>query len=81
MMAKVLFCLAAAATAFVSSAEVRVFEYDEPSKEPIVFSAESWAENARAGDYCLWLDIRYADGTATWGTGDAYAQCRFGTHD
>ena len=79
-MTKALFCLAAAAAVCTAAADVKVFEYDNPSKEPIVFSAESWAENARAGDYCLWLDIHYADGSATWGTGDANAQCRFGTH-
>ena len=80
-MTKMLFCAACVASVWVSSAEVLKFEYDKPSKDPIVFSAESWAEKASAGDYCLWLDIHYADGTATWGSGDAYARCRYGTHD
>ena len=65
------FFFAAVAAACAASAETLKFEYDEPSTAPIVFSAESRAENASAGDYCLWLDIHYADGTATWGKGDA----------
>ena len=58
----------------------QVFEYAIPDATPIVFSAESCAEDARAGDYCLWLDIHYVDGSATWGTGDACQPCRPGTH-
>ena len=56
------------------------YAYDRPDTTPIVFSAESRAENAVAEDYCLWLDIHYADGSATWGMGDARADCRSGTH-
>ena len=80
-MAKRIVCAAAAVAAGLALADMRVFNYPKPSKVPIVFSAESRAEKARAGDYCLWLDIHYADGTATWGSGDAYAPCRAGTHD
>jgi hypothetical protein len=69
--------LAAAAPA---AAKQLVFNYDRPDTKPIVFSAESKAENARAGDYCLWLDIHYTDGSATWGVGDACHPCRPGTH-
>ena len=68
------------ALAGVVNAEMLTFKYDKPSKTPIVYSAESWAEKARAGDYCLWLDIYYSDGSATWGSGDARAPCRSGTH-
>ena len=68
------------ALAGVVNAEMLTFKYDKPSKTPIVYSAESWAEKARAGDYCLWLDVYYSDGSATWGNGDARAPCRSGTH-
>ncbi len=72
------FCLAAAFGA--AMADMKVFNFPKPTKDPIVFSAESKAEKASAGDYGLWLDIHYSDGTATWGNGDAYAPCRGGTH-
>ena len=68
------------ALAGMVNAEMLTFKYDKPSKTPIVYSAESWAEKARAGDYCLWLDVYYSDGSATWGNGDACAPCRSGTH-
>ncbi|MBR4937510.1 MAG: DUF4091 domain-containing protein [Kiritimatiellae bacterium] len=61
-------------------AEQLVFEYDRPDTKPVIFSAESRAENASATDYCLWLDVHYTDGSATWGMGDACAPCRQGTH-
>ena len=50
-------------------AEQLVFEYDRPDTKPVIFSAESRAENASAADYCLWLDVHYTDGSATWGMG------------
>ncbi len=72
--------VACAAAAGIAWADMKTFNFPKPSTTPIVFSAESRAENARAGDYCLWLDIHYTDGTATWGAGDAVAPCRSGTH-
>ena len=73
----VVVCILAAAQTW---ADMKVFDFPKPTKVPIVFSAESKAEKASAGDYGLWLDIHYADGSATWGSGDAYAPCRGGTH-
>ena len=54
--------------------------YDTPDKTPIVYCAESMAKEARAKDCCLWLDVHYVDGTATWGTGKAVKNCPQGTH-
>ena len=70
-------CILAAAQTW---SDMKVFDFPKPTKDPIVFSAESKAENASAGDYGLWLDIHYSDGSATWGSGDAFAPCRSGTH-
>ena len=58
----------------------QVLTYDAPDMAPIVFSAESMTKEARAKDCCLWLDVHYVDGTATWGTGKAVKNCPQGTH-
>ena len=55
-----------------------VFEYDSPDKTPIVFSGWSKAKDAHAPDYCIFLDIFYSDGSATWGR---KANFKLGTHD
>ena len=78
MMKRIFFAASLAAGSLM--AEMRVFDYPHPDRKPIVFSAESKAEKAAAGDYCLWLDVHYTDGTATWGMGGALAPCRQGTH-
>ena len=54
------------------------FTYDEPDKTPVVFGGWSKATAAEALDYCVWLDIRYANGEAVWGR---KATFRPGTHD
>ena len=55
----------------------RTFEYDEPTTEPIVFGGESRCKDVAARDYCIWLDIWYADGTPVWQRRADWAQ---GTH-
>lgn len=57
------------------------FTYEKPDTTPIVFSADVKGEEAKAVDFCLWLDVIYEDGSATWGTGLARKECRPGTHD
>lgn len=51
--------------------------YDEPDTTPIVYGGESRAENVHATDYCVYLDIYYADGSTTWGERAEFEQ---GTH-
>ncbi len=53
-------------------------EYDRPDATPIVFGGESRAKGVKASDYCVWLDIHYADGSKDWGK---RADWRQGTHD
>ena len=45
----------------------RTFTYDKPSAEPIVFSGESRCEGVTEGQYCIYLDLWYDDGTPVWG--------------
>ena len=56
------------------------FAYEKPDTTPIVFGADVKGEEAKAVDFCLWLDVIYEDGSATWGTGLARKECRPGTH-
>lgn len=56
----------------------RVFTYDKPDRTPVVFEGWSRAEKASARDYCLWLDVHYADGTKQWAV---QADFTPGTHD
>ena len=56
----------------------KVFKYDNPSDEPIVFSGWSKATDAHALEYCMFLDVFYADGTAAWAR---KANFTLGTHD
>ena len=44
----------------------KTFTYDQPNRLPIVVSGESRCENARAEDYCIYLDIWHPDGSNTW---------------
>ena len=56
-----------------------VIRYDVPDKRPIIVGGWSKAEDVGAGgDYCVFLDVIYADGTPLWGQ---TATFRRGTHD
>lgn len=53
--------------------------YDKPNTDPVIFGGWSRAENAGyGGDYCLYLDIRYSDGTYQWKVVKSWSP---GTHD
>ena len=56
----------------------KTLTYDSPDKTPVVFGGWSRAENVRARDYCVYLDVHYADGSKDWGK---RADWRQGTHD
>lgn len=56
----------------------QVLTYDAPDKTPIIYEGWSRSTNAAAQDYCLYLDIHYADGTPQWGVRAEFSQ---GTHD
>ena len=59
--------------------QCEVFNYDTPDKSPVWFGGESRAENVEGGgQYCIFIDIYYADGTQTWAK---QAQFPIGTHD
>ena len=45
----------------------RSFRYPKPSLEPAIFSGWSRSEGVSGGEYCLYLDIWHADGSATYG--------------
>lgn len=53
------------------------FVYENPDTTPIVYGGESRGENVYVKDYCLYLDIFYADGSVTWGERAEFEQ---GTH-
>ncbi|MBR6587917.1 MAG: hypothetical protein IKK82_10920, partial [Kiritimatiellae bacterium] len=56
-----------------------MFNYDTPDKSPIWFGGESRSENVEGGgQYCIFIDIYYADGSHTWAK---QAQFPIGTHD
>lgn len=52
--------------------------YRKPDKRPVVFGGWSRAENANAGEYCVYLDVWYAGGGNEWGV---QADFTMGTHD
>ena len=52
--------------------------YDAPDKTPVVFGGWSRAEDVKAGDYCIYLDVDYADGSHDWGVKASWRQ---GTHE
>jgi hypothetical protein len=54
------------------------FVYDKPDKLPVIISGESRCENVEMRDYCLYLDVWYADGTPDYGVRADFMQ---GTHD
>jgi hypothetical protein len=53
-------------------------EYDKPDKTPVVFGGWSRSDNVDAAEYCMYLDIWYADGELVYGQRAAWSQ---GTHD
>ena len=56
----------------------QVIRYDQPDMRPIIVGGWSRAEQVGAGgDYCLYLDVLYADGTPWWGKTAAWTR---GTH-
>ncbi len=48
--------------------------FEKPDMLPVVFGGWSLSEYARAHRYCVYLDIRYADGTAEWGKQSGWHQ-------
>ena len=58
--------------------ELRVFEYPEPNRLPLIFSAESRSVEAKAAEYCLYLDVTHSDGSNTWAIRSNFPG---GTHD
>ena len=53
-------------------------KYDKPDTTPVVFGGWSRSDRANADEYCMYLDIRYADGELIYGQRAAWNQ---GTHD
>ena len=70
--------LAAMAHTPVKAGRWKVFSYERPDRTPIVFGGWSRANGVNAVDYCVYLDIHYADGSKDWGK---RADWRQGTHD
>ncbi|NCA71759.1 MAG: hypothetical protein EOM91_17110, partial [Sphingobacteriia bacterium] len=57
----------------------QVIEYDQPDTRPIIVGGWSRAEGVdSSGDYSVYLDVFYADGTPWWGK---TAEWPRGTHD
>ena len=57
---------------------VSVQTYDKPDCRPIWFGGRSRSTDAGlSGDYCVWLDIRHADGSWTWAVRADFSR---GTH-
>ena len=59
----------------------RNIEINQKRPAPLVISGWSKAENvvgSRGGDYSVWVDLAYVDGTSLWGQ---KAICNVGTHD
>ena len=53
----------------------QVIHYDQPDKRPIIVGGWSKAEDVGGGgDYCLYLDIIYDDGTPWWGKTAAWTR-------
>ena len=56
----------------------QVIEFDPPIMHPIVVSGWSRSVAAAGIDYCVWLDVHYADGTPLWGQRASFMR---GSHD
>ena len=70
--------LAVAAFAHVEPGFSHEFTYDKPDRTPVLFGGESRAKDVVAGDYCLYVDLWYDDGTPKWALTARFAA---GTHD
>jgi len=58
---------------------VYTINYEKPDKRPITIAGWSKAERvASGGDYCIYLDIIYADGQPSWANKSTW---NLGTHD
>lgn len=55
----------------------KTFTYDKPDMTPVVFGGWSRAEGVHSRDYCVYLDVHYADGSHDFGK---TANWRQGTH-
>ena len=64
----------------VKAGRWKTFTYDKPDKTPVVFGGWSRADGVRSCEYCVSLDVQYADGSKEWGLG-RQANWRQGTHD
>jgi len=58
---------------------VQIIRYEKPDKRPIIVGGWSKAEKVGGGgDYSVYLDVIYEDGTPLWGKTSAWGR---GTHD
>ena len=64
----------------VKAGRWKTFTYDKPDRVPVVFGGWSRAEGVKSRDYCMYLDVQYANGSREWGLG-RQAEWRQGTHD
>jgi hypothetical protein len=63
----------------VAFGATQILRYEKPDKRPIIVGGWSKAEGVGAGgDYNVFLDVIYDDGTPWWGLTSAWAR---GTHD
>lgn len=79
-MRALLFAFLASAPAFAEPVKMglwKAFEYDKPDTTPVFYGGESRAENVAVSEYCVYLDVYYADGSVTWGERADFDQ---GTH-
>ena len=79
-MRALLFAFLASASAFAEPVKMglwKAFEYDKPDTTPVFYGGESRAENVAVSEYCVYLDVYYADGSVTWGERADFDQ---GTH-
>ena len=79
-MRALLFAFLASASAFAEPVKIglwKAFEYDKPDTTPVFYGGESRAENVAVSEYCVYLDVYYADGSVTWGERADFDQ---GTH-
>ena len=72
--------LSALAHTPVKAGRWKTFMYDKPDRTPVVFGGWSRAEGVKSRDYCVYLDVEYANGSKEWGLG-RQAEWRQGTHD
>ena len=63
----------------VKAGRWKTFTYAKPDKTPVVFGGWSSAEGVKSRDYCVYLDVRYADGSKDWRK-ESQVDWRQGTH-